>query len=139
MYEAIINDKGDNTYNIPDSFTSRTAEILQVYLKSLGVKMETIIDEDEFIGEPEHKVNIIEYRVGKGSIFCTEEERYYLRKLHKVYSKYMKKYPNSVDDDVEEVWDYITDNLPFKKKYLTDQIIKMFKDNLEIFSSEILD
>ena len=37
MYEAILSEDGE--YNIPDDFTSRCSEILQVYLKSLGIRM----------------------------------------------------------------------------------------------------
>ena len=131
MYEAILSDDGN--YNIPDKFTSRAVEILQVYLKSLGVKMETITDEDEYIGEPEHTDEIVGYNVGRSVIFCTMEEMYYLKKIAKVYKRYMKEHPNTIDD-INEVWEYIMDNLPFKKKHLTDQIIKMFKDNLQAFS-----
>ena len=131
MYEAILSEDGE--YNIPDDFTSRSAEILQVYLKSLGIRMETIVDEDEYIGEPEHLTEIRGYEVGNSMIFCTVDEMYYLKKLQKVYKKYMKKYPNTIDD-VDEVWDYIMEHLPFKKKELTENIIDLFKDNLEAFS-----
>lgn len=131
MYEAILSDDGE--YEIPEKFTSRSAEILQVYLKSLGVRMETIIDEDEFIGEPEHMTTIIGYKVGNTMIFCTADEMYYLKKMHRVYKRYMKEHPNDIDD-IDEVWSYIVDNLPFKKKYLTDNIINIFKGNLEAFS-----
>ena len=79
MYEAIISD--DGKYNIPDTFTSRTAQILQVYLKSLGVRMRTIIDEDEWIGEKEHSEEITAYEVGGDVIFCTSDVMYYLKKL----------------------------------------------------------
>jgi len=51
-----------------------------------------------------------------------------------VYQKYMKKHPGNIDD-LDEVWEYILDNLPFKKKELTDRIIDLFKDNLEAFST----
>lgn len=131
MYEAIISD--DGKYNIPDSFTSRTSEILQVYLKSLGVSMKTVINEDDYIGEKEHSEEVVGYEVGGNTIFCTIDEMYYLKKIHKVYKKYMRKNPNTIDD-VDEVWDYIMEHLPFKKKLLTDNIINMFKDNLEAFS-----
>lgn len=137
MYEAILDDK-DNTYTLPDYFTSRTAEILQVRLKSLGIKIETITNEDEFIGEPEHICDVIEYQVGKGIIFCTTMQKYYLRKMHKVLSRYLLQHPNEIGD-VDEIWDYIIENLPFKKKHLTDDIIKIFKDNIQLFSSEVLD
>lgn len=131
MYEAIISD--DGKYNLPDSFTSRTSEILQVYLKSLGVSMKTVINEDDYIGEKEHSEEVVGYEVGGSTIFCTIDEMYYLKKLHKVYKRYIKKHPNMIDD-VDEVWDYIMENLPFKKKLLTDDIINMFKDNLDAFS-----
>ena len=137
MYEAILDDH-DNTYNIPDYFTSRTAEILQVRLKSLGVKMETITDEDEFIGETEHTCDTIEYKVGKGSIFCTTMQMYYLKKLHKTFSRYIRKNRNAIDD-IDDIWEYMLEHLPFKKKHLTDDIIKIFKDNILLFSSEILE
>ena len=58
---------------------------------------------------------------------------YYLKKLQKVYHRYLKENPSSIDD-VDEVWDYIMDNLPFSKKLLTERMIDLFKDNLEAFS-----
>lgn len=131
MYEAILSD--DGKFNIPDNFTSRTSEVLQVYLKSLGVEMKTVIDEDDYIGEAEHLNEVIGYEVGNSTIFCTVDEMYYLKKLHKVYRRYIKENPNSIDD-VDDVWNYIMENLPFKKKNLTDNIINLFKDNLEAFS-----
>ena len=82
MYEAILDE--NYAYNIPDDFTSRTAEVLQVYLKSLGVRMETIIDEDEFVGEAEHLDDNVGFQVGDSMIFCSTEEMYYLKKLQKV-------------------------------------------------------
>lgn len=131
MYEAILSD--DGKYNIPDNFTSRSSEILQVYLKSLGVGMETIFDEDEYIGEPEHETEVIGYTIGNSVIFCTINEMYYLKKMHKVYKRYIKENPNTIDD-MDELWDYMMENLPFKKKYLTDNIVNMFKNNIEAFS-----
>ena len=131
LYEAILDE--DNEYNIPNSFTSRTAEILQVYLKSLGVRMETIIDDDEYIGEPEHLNETVGYELGNSTIFCTVEEMYYLKKLRKVYKRYLRDNPSSIDD-TDEVWAYILEHLPFKKKFLTDNIISLFKDNMEAFS-----
>lgn len=131
MYKAILNE--ENEYNIPDNFTSRTGEILQVYLKSLGVRVETIIDEDEYIGEPEHYEDNVGFQVGDSEIFCSTDEMYYLKKMQKVYHKYIKENPGCIDD-VDEVWDYIMEHLPFKKKHLTDRIINLFKDNMESFA-----
>ncbi|MDE7347675.1 MAG: hypothetical protein K2N48_13165, partial [Muribaculaceae bacterium] len=131
MYEAILSQ--DGMYNIPDDFTSRTAEIMQVYLKSLGIRMEMIDDEDEYIGEPEHATEIVGYKVGNGLIFCTPDEMYYLRKLRKIYHKYIKRHPAAVDD-IDVVWDYILDHIPFKKKHLTDNIINLFLNNIDAFS-----
>lgn len=131
MYEAILSEDGE--YEIPTKFTSRSAEILQVYLKSLGVRMETIIDDSEYIGEAEHSDEVVGYKVGNKVIFCTIDEMYYLNKMSKVYKRYMKEHPNEIDD-TNEVWEYVLENLPFKKKLLTDNIINLFKNNLEAFS-----
>lgn len=131
MYEAIVSE--DGKYNIPDSFTSRTSEILQVYLKSLGVRMKTVIDEDNYIGEKEHSDEVVSYEIGGYTMFCTVDEIYYLKKLHKVYKRYLKEHPNSIDD-IDDVWNYIIENLPFKKKFLTDNIVSLFKDNIEAFA-----
>lgn len=131
MYEAVLQE--DYEYNIPDSFTSRTADILQVYLKSLGVRMETIIDEDEYIGEPEHYDDNIGFEVGNTMIFCSTDEMYYLKKLQKTYHRFLKDNPGGIYD-IDDTWDYILEHLPFKKKYLTDNIITLFKDNIEDFS-----
>ena len=130
MSEAILS--GED-YEIPDNFTSRTAQIVQVYLKSLGVRMETIIDEDEYIGEPEHLSDSIGFQVGDKTIFCSTEEMYYLKKMQRIYKKYIAKYPGNIDD-VDEVWDYIVENLPFSKKHLTEHIIDMFRSNLDAFA-----
>ena len=131
MYEAIISD--DSEYNLPDTFTSRTSEILQTYLKSLGIRMQTIIDETEFIGEPEDQTEIIGYEIGNATLFCTREEMYYLNKMHKVYKRYLKEHPGEIDD-TDEVWEYILEHIPFKKKHLTPNIISLFKDNIENFT-----
>lgn len=131
MYEAILSEDGE--YDIPDKFTSRSAEVLKVYLKSLGVRMETIINEDDYIGEPEHSSEIVGYKVGNSMLFCTPDEMYYLIKLKGVYKYYIKEHPNDIDD-LDEVWDYIIEHLPFKKKLLTDNIINLFKNNLDAFS-----
>ena len=130
MYEAILSEDGE--YNIPDYFTSRTAEILQVYLKSLGVKMETVDNDDNFIGEPEHETEIVTFAVGTDNIQCTTEQMYYLRKINKVYQQWLKEHPNLLDEP-EEVWDYIIDNLPFKRKYLTEEIMNIFKSHMQAF------
>lgn len=130
MYEAILSD--DAKYNIPDSFTSRTSEVLQVYLKSLGVRMEAIIDDDEYIGEAEHN-EVVGYQLGNDTIFCTIDEMYYIKKLQKVYKRYMKENQGDIYD-TDEVWNYIIENLPFKKKYLTDNIIDIFKNHIEALS-----
>lgn len=131
MYEAILSETGE--YNIPDSFTSRTSEILEVYLKSLGIRMQTIMDEDEYIGEAEHSTEIIGYTVGDTVLFCTPDEMYYLKKMHKVYKYYLIDHPSAIDD-IDEVWDFIIENLPFKKKHLTDNIIELFRNNIDAFS-----
>lgn len=132
MYEAILSEDGD--YEIPEKFTSRSAEIFQVYLKSLGVRMETIINDDEFIGEAEHDTEVVAYTIRNSVIFCTANEMYHLKKLTKLYKYYIKDNPGGIDD-IDEVWDYIMANLPFKKKYLTDSIVDLFKNNLEAFSN----
>ena len=132
MYEAILSD--DGKYNVPDKFTSRTAEILQVYLKSLGVRMETILDDTNFIGEAEHNTTTA-FRFGNRTIFCTVNEMYYLKKMKKVHKRYLKEHPNDIDD-ADEVWEYIVDNLPFKKKELTPEIIKLFKDNMDVLTDD---
>ena len=130
MYESVVSDSG--TYDIPNDFTSRTAEIFQVLFKSLGVKAETIINEDEYIGEPEHDTEIVAHRVKNRIIFCSITEMYYLKKLKKMYKRYRKDHPDDIVD-FEEAWSYILDNLPFKRKQLTDNIINLFKNNLEVF------
>lgn len=132
MYEAVLSE--DGIYNLPDSFTSRTSEVFQVYMKSLGVRAQTIINEDNYIGEPEHMTEVVGYQVGDSMLFCTPNEMYYLNKMHAVYKRYMKDNPNTIDD-IEDIWEYIMDNLPFDKEDLTDNIIKLFKDNIEAFSS----
>ena len=132
MYEAILSEEGD--YEIPKSFTSRSAQIFQVYLKSLGVRMETIIDDDNYIGEPEHKTEVVAYNIRNSIIFCTPDDMYYLKKLSKLYKYYIKDNPNSIDD-IDEVWEYMMEHLPFKKKYLTENIINLFRNNLEAFSN----
>lgn len=132
MYEAILSD--DNKYNIPDSFTSRTSEILQVYLKSLGVEMQTIDDEDEFIGQAEDEEIVNEYRFGDATILCTKAEYYYLNKLIKTYVIWMKLHPHEIGNDYDEMMEWVMDNIPFKKKHLTDNIVQLFKNNLSKFA-----
>ena len=131
MYEAIISEDGN--YKIPDNFTSRSAEILKVYLKSLGVRIETVLNEDDYIGEDEDNHEIVAYTVKNRVIFCTPNEMYFIKKLSKMYKRNIKDNPNMIND-FDEVWDDILENLPFKKKHLTDDIINIFKRNLEVLT-----
>lgn len=130
MYEAILSDDGN--YEIPKQFTSRAAQILEVYLKSLGVRIETIKDDKEYIMEEEHNKEIVGYEINNEIIFCTPNEMYYLKKLIKHYKRYLKDHP-FVNVDVDEAWKYILDNISFDKSKLTDNIIKLFKNNIEVF------
>ena len=130
MYEAILSD--DGRYEIPNDFTSRTSEVLEVYMKSLGIKMSTVFDEDEWISDGTEN-ELIGYKLKQEILFCTMDEMYYLKKLKKVYKRYQKESPNNIDD-TELAWDYIMEHLPFKKKFLTDNIVKLFKNNIQLFS-----
>jgi hypothetical protein len=131
MYEAIIT--GD-TYDIPDNFTSRTAEILEVYLKSLGVRMK-VVDDDKinFIGEDDDN-DVTCHKVKNGYIFASKKEMYYLKKVAKAYKRVIKGRENQILD-IEEVWDKTLDSLPFKKKHLTKDMVEVFMRNLELFTS----
>jgi hypothetical protein len=131
MFKAILSDEAK--INIPAKFTSRAAEILEAYYKSLGVSMKTILDEEEFIGEKEHDMETLIYELRNKIIVCTPNEMYYLNKLGKLYKHYIKDNPNAIYD-VNEVWDYVVNNISFKKKHLTDYIINTFKCNLEAFT-----
>lgn len=130
MYEAVMSEDGN--YEMPGAFTNRAAEILQVYLKSLGVRMQTIVSEDEYIGEPEHTTEVVGFPIKNRIIFCTPNEMYYLKKLSKLYKKYIKRKENTIDD-FELAWEWIMENLTFKKKHLTEEIINLFKNNIEAF------
>ncbi len=132
MYEAILSEDGD--YNIPDKFTNRAAEILQVYLKSLGIRMQTIVNDDEFIGEPEHDNEVVGFTIKNRVIFCTPNEMYYLKRLSKLYKKYTKDHESTIDE-LDVIWDWMMDNLNFKKKHLTENVINLFKNNLDAFSN----
>ena len=95
--------------------------------------METVVDDSEFIGEPEHDEMEVVYNVRNHVIVCSPNEMYYINKLAKLYKRYRKDNPSSVYE-LDEIWEYIMKNLPFKKKYLTDKITDLFRDNLEAFS-----
>ena len=49
------------------------------------------------------------------------------------YTKqYIKENP-LVAIDVDDVWEYIQKNIKFDKSELTDNIVKLFKNNIDIF------
>lgn len=130
MYEAILSEDGQ--YQIPHKFTSRASQILEVYLKSLGVRMETIRDDKEYLLESEDDSEIVGYEINNEMIFCTPHDMYYLKKLIKIYKQYIKENP-LVAIDVDDVWEYIQKNIKFDKSELTDNIVKLFKNNIDIF------
>jgi hypothetical protein len=132
MYEAILSEDGD--YEIPDKFHSRSAEILQVYLKSLGVRMETIVGGDDYIGEAEDMDNVVAYTFRNSVIFATPNEMYYILQLAKCYKWHIKDDPSAIRD-WDEAWGWVLENLPFKKKHLTENIVKLFTNNLEVLTT----
>lgn len=130
MYEAIL---AEDDFDIPNNFTSRTAEVLEVYLKSLGVRMVTIDDDNrEYIGE-EDDDEIVMHKVKNRLIFASNKEMYYLKKLSKVYRRILKDKENVIIDDTDEIWNKVLENLTFNKKHLTEDIITIFKRNIEVF------
>jgi hypothetical protein len=130
MYEAILSEED---YQIPDKFTSRSAQILQVYLKSLGVRMETVVGGDNYIGEKEDSEVTVVYTFRNSVICATPNEMYYVLQLARTYRWYVKDNPNTIRD-WEDAWDWVLDHLPFKKKHLTDKIVDLFKNNLEVLT-----
>ena len=135
MFEAILSD--DAKYDLPDHFTSRSAEVAQVYFKSLGVRMDTVIDDEEFIGYFEDKNTLITYQVHQSILVITVEQRRLLKKVQKAYRKYLKKYPNMIDD-FDHIWDWIMDHITMhnKKKLLNGDIKKLFRENLTEFTQD---
>lgn len=131
LYEAILSEDGE--YSIPDNFTSRSAQVLQVYLKSLGIRMETVVGGDDYFGEKEDDENIVGYTFGKHMIFATPNEMWHVKKLAKLYKYYIKDNPGDMYD-FNEVWEWMMENLPFKQKRLTDTIVKLFKNNLQVLT-----
>jgi hypothetical protein len=132
MYEAILDDTGD--YEIPDSFVNRSAEILEVYLKQLGIRIKTIINDEDYIGQPEDDQEVFEYTIKNRTILCTANEMYYLKKLAKTYKRYVRNHQNMIID-FADAWDYVLENLPFKKKKLSSDIVEIFKRNLDILTA----
>lgn len=98
--------------------------------------MSTIIDDDEYIAVPEDCTDVIGFEFGNQTIFCTRDEMYYLKKMAKVYKRYKKDNPEVIED-WEDAWDYILEHLPFKKKFLTDNIISLFKDHIDALTKEV--
>lgn len=132
MYEAILSEDGE--YQIPDKFHSRTVDIMQVYLKSLGVRMETYVGGDDYIGEPEDYETVVPYTFRNSTIFATPNEMYYVLKLAKAYKFYIRDNPNSIND-FDDTWEWMMENLPFKKKHLTENVVKIFRNNLEVLTT----
>lgn len=98
--------------------------------------METVYDDNERIVEVDECNETVAYQVGNTTIYCTMEEKYYLNRIHAIYKQYMKDHPNEIDD-IDEVWEYILNNLTFKKKHLTDNIRDIFNENLNAFSASV--
>jgi hypothetical protein len=130
MYEAILSEDGN--YNIPKKFTSRAAQILEVYLKSLGVKMETIYDDKEYIMENEESNEINAFNINNATIFCTVNDMYYLKKIMKHYKRFLKE-TKCITVDPDEAWEYIMKHLDLDKKKIPENVEKLFKNNIEIF------
>lgn len=130
LCEAVMS--GDGLYNLPDYFVSRTVQVLQVYFKSLGCGMECIDENAETIGFPEDATTMIAYELQDYTVMCTVEEMHQLKRIHRVYRRFLKENP-SVVSDVDETWDYIIEHLPFKKKELLPNIPKIFKEAIEYF------
>ena len=138
MFEAILDD--DTKYNLPKSFTSRSAEVAEVYFKSLGVGMNTIIDDEQFIGYIEDKDTIINYKVANADLFITVEQANLLKKIHKVFKKYLKQSPYLIQD-FNEIWEYVLKHInKHDKKRIkdNDEVKQIFKDHITDFTQESL-
>jgi hypothetical protein len=46
----------------------------------------------------------------------------------------MKAHPHMIGESYDDMWEWLMDNLPFKKKHLTENIVNLFKSNITKFS-----
>lgn len=132
LHEAILSEDGN--YDIPTEFTSRSSEILQVYLKSLGVRMETVIEGGDRISEPEDMDTVVAYTFRNTVIMATPDEMFYVLTLARLYKQYRRENADHIID-YDEAWDWVLEHLPFKKKHLTESVSKLFRNNLEVLTT----
>ena len=62
--------EGNDEFVLPKTYTSRVNEIFAVYLKSLGIKIEFVDDEDEIREYDDEEVNV--YTLDDQEYMCTE-------------------------------------------------------------------
>lgn len=131
LCEAVL--QGDGFYNLPDYFVSRTVQILQVYLKQLGVGMDCVNEDDELIIFPEDLETQVEYELQDCTILCSIAEREQLKQINRVYRRYLKE-NNWGIVDVDDAWEYVMKHLPFKKKELLPDVPDLFRKNIQYFA-----
>jgi hypothetical protein len=122
-------DNDPNSINIIDSsYTSRVAEIFNVYLKCMGIKL-TFLDDDDFI-ETLDNDELRNYDIDGKSYLCTEYQAYLVERINDIKAEILSKEPILTHNQLREL---VEEELR-KRKY----IIGSVEDELDTLDKLIL-
>lgn len=99
LAEQLLDPSDD--FEISSTYTSRVAEIFSVILKSLGLRLE-FIDEEEELRELDDET-IKEFEYDGIPYFCTEYQFFLLKRKKGIEKELLEKYGIIDGDDLEEL------------------------------------
>ena len=130
----MFSDTKDRPNKIAATYTSRVAEIFQVILKAMGIKLE-FVDEDTEL-KALNNSDVKEFEIGGRTYLCTEYQYFLMKKINDFRNEILEVYPvitksNLIDLIEEELRHskYIEDDLDTELGDLSRQVA----EELEIY------
>ena len=99
LAEQLLLDKDE--FEISSSYTSRVAEIFSVILKSLGLKLEFIDEDDELREYDDSKISL--HTLDGKDYLCTNYQFMLVERKHNIEKELLKKYGVIDADELEKL------------------------------------
>lgn len=115
---------GDNesVQKIDASYTSRVSEIFNVYLKSLGISLEFVDEDDEIRTYDDSTLK--QHKIDGETYFCTDYQAFLMRRAGEIRNEILEEHPALTEKALKEL---IEESMK-KKKFINGELSEELGD-----------
>ena len=128
IYAMFADEFDENAVKLIDnSYTSRVAEIFNVVLKTLGMKVDFLDEENDIPILPSD--NLVANHIGGQTYICSEYEGYLLQQIYDIRERILSERPVITVDELNEAIKDELQNKMLYDGYLKEDLLSMLNDS----------